>query len=76
MKEGVDRGKLGSLIYGQRLAQGWGLRKAGQEWGIAFTTLSRLERGQTPSAETLSRIVGILALDSAQVAELFLEDDE
>jgi transcriptional regulator with XRE-family HTH domain len=70
-KDGVARGKLGSLVYAERIRLGWSLRKAGAEWGISYPSLSRIERGLTPSGQTLAILVGVLGLSSDQVAYLF-----
>ena len=40
----------------RRAARNIGLREMAREAGIAFTTLSRLEAGQTPNVENLFRL--------------------
>lgn len=70
-KADIERGKLGSLVFAERIRLGWSLRKAEEVWDIPFTTLSRVERGAMPSAMCLSKLVGILGLDASQVGDLF-----
>lgn len=70
--EGPD-GSLGQLVFAERVREGMSLRQASAAWGIPFTTVHRVEKGEVPSAQHFATLVGILKLDHAQVADLFLD---
>lgn len=68
-----QRGTLGYRVYAERVAHGWSLREAGEQWGISFSSLSRIERGEGPKAQTFVKLIGILKLSPEEIAGLFPE---
>jgi transcriptional regulator with XRE-family HTH domain len=60
----LDINELASLVKQRRGSMG--LRKAAEEAGVSFNTLSRLERGHQPDMETFVRIVEWVGIEPAR----------
>lgn len=62
MKGWLDVSRLGRSIVTIRAVRGLSLREASRECGVAASTLSRVERGHTPSSEALQKIADWLGV--------------
>ena len=50
------RSNLGRMLVLYRAAASYGVRELAPEIGISIATLSRIERGHTPDADTLLKV--------------------
>ena len=76
MVPSASRGQFGAmtddaplLIQKLRLQRGWSQEQLAEITGLSVRTIQRIERGQTPSAESLKAVAAVLEVDFGALRE-------